>query len=180
MFRVVATQQGFHNQRLREPGEVFDLLVRKDGTYRHATRNEPILSTEGVPIPGRFKKVEVPAKDGYGRPFQKNGKAVPEHADYAEDKGNVGVTEGPNAGESIHLGWMYKVPDSVPIGQYPPNTDFWADNLRLPQPYVVEVAPGSRSAAPIKTFDDDPVRVIAPGTKGSDTGGTGPRPPGMA
>jgi|SRR6516164_288371 hypothetical protein len=180
MFRVVATRQGFHNQRLRERGEVFDLLTNKDGSYRKAYTLEQSIDVQGNPIRGKFKRIEVPAKDGFGRPFAKNGKAVAEHADYAEDLGNVSVSEGPNVGEAIHLGWMYKVPDDTPLGQYPDVLDFWNPKIRLPEPYVASVAPGgvsSRGSAPIKDFEDDKVEVIAPGSKDKVLG-TGPRPPG--
>jgi hypothetical protein len=181
MFRVVATRQGFHNQRLRERGEVFDLLVKKDGSYRQAYKLEPMIDIQNNVIPGRFKRVPIQAKDGMGKLIEgKNGKVVPEHADYAEDIGNVPVDSGPNTGEAIHLGWMFKVPDDTPIGQYPDVLDFWNPKVRLPEPLVASVAPGgvaSRGSAPIKEFEDDKVEVIAPGSRDKVLG-TGPRPPG--
>jgi len=185
MFKVVATQEGHYNQILRTPGEVFELLRRKDGAYRAKYAREPVTTAEGVPIPGQFKKVAVQAKDGYGRPYKgKDGKFIPEHEDYAEDRGNVAITEGPNAGESIHLGWMFKVPDNVPVGIYPEGVDFWNEITRIPPPgYVREIPPGgtvSRAAAPIKSFDDDKVYVVAPGTKDRGAAGPPPRPPGMS
>jgi len=181
MFRVVATRQGFHNQRLRERGEVFDLLTKRDGSYRQAFKLEAVIDLQGNVIPGKWKKAPIQAKDGNGRLMEsKNGKIIPEHADYAEDMGNVSITDGPGVGENIHLGWMFKVPDDTPIGQYPDVLDFWNPKIRLPEPYVVSVAPGgvaSRASAPIKEYEDDKVEVIAPGSR-DKVMGTGPRPPG--
>lgn len=137
--KVVATRQGFYNQILREPGEVFQLLNKADGSMPEATRVEPVLDKDGLPIPRRFKRVAV--KDEHGKPV---------HAHFAKDLGSQLCEDGPSAGESIHLGWMLEVPERVPVGRYPPDTDFWTENVMLPPAVPVQIGQQDRRAAPIK------------------------------
>lgn len=146
--RVVATREGHYNQMLREAGEVFDLLLAKDGSYKRLIIRRPILDNDGNRT-GRFKDHHIIAKDWRGEPVmtegvdkdgKKTGKLVnvAEHEDFAEDIGNVSITDGPLAGEIQHIGWMRRVPPNVPIGFYPPNTDFW-NGMQIPGPTSVRV-----------------------------------------
>lgn len=131
--RVVATRHGVYNQILREPFEVFDLLLTKEGNYKPLLRALPIYDKEGNRT-GKWRKEAVPAKDWNDEPILYQGKAVLEHEDFAEDLGNIAVNEGPLAGEVQHVGWMRKVPPTTPIGIYPENTDFWSPGVMLPPP----------------------------------------------
>lgn len=54
IWRIVATQQGLYNQVLREPGEVFDLLLYSDGTYPVAYKYTPKQTAEGKVIPDEW------------------------------------------------------------------------------------------------------------------------------
>lgn len=123
-WRVVATQQGQYNQVLIEPGTVFDLLLYQDGTYPAATRYEPKKDEKGVAIPDEWDEIPILMKDG-----------TLLHRDFSEDQGPKLMKRGPKMGETIQLGWMRLVHERVPVGLYPPATDFWSGRP-IPPPYV--------------------------------------------
>jgi hypothetical protein len=144
--RVVATQQGFYDQILREVGEVFELLKNKDGSDPQAFRRDQVLDEKGVPIPRKFVKVAL---------FEDEAKKKPLHRDYAEDMGNVLIEQGPLEGETFHNGWMKKVPDRVPCGLYPLDQngallDFWSPHVQLPPAWPRVVGQQDRRAAKIQ------------------------------
>ena len=59
IWRVVATQQGFHNQTLREPGEVFDLLLYPDGSYPPLQRELPKKDEKALRAASTFGRTRV-------------------------------------------------------------------------------------------------------------------------
>ena len=123
IWRVVATQQGFHNQTLREPGEVFDLLLYPDGSYPPLQRELPKKDEKGVIIPDEFT---------YETVYVKGSKPpIPVHRDFAEDRGHVAIKHGPHRGDTMRFGWMKRVPDTVAVGLYDPSVNFW-NNTQLP------------------------------------------------
>lgn len=136
IWRVLATQQGLYNQVLRNPGEVFDLLLHEDGTYPVTYKYTPKKDAAGKDIPDEWDEQVVLGKD-----------KKPIHRDFAEDQGMKTITRGPVRGDTIRFGWMKRVPDRVPIGQYPvafngDMPDFWATHIQLPQ--AVQVIPPPR------------------------------------
>ena len=154
-WKVVATQKGFYNQTFREVGEVFELLCYEDGSYPVAVRELLKRDEKGQPVldpeTGEQVIIEQPIVDAKTK--------KPVHRDYAEDQGARLLKRGPKRGESVHLGWMRRVPDRVPCGMYlqPGETnatlipDFWSPGLQLPQPF--SYAPGA---------PPDPRRIHAP------------------
>jgi hypothetical protein len=148
VWRVVATQQGHYNQVLREIGEVFDLLCYADGTFPIAVKYTQKKDATGKLL-DEWDEEQVLGKD-----------KKPVHRDFAEDQGYKLITRGPVKGDSIRFGWMKRVPDRTPLGQYPPVNngelpDFWSQNVQLPQAH--EVIPGPRSRG-----QQDPRRNHAP------------------
>lgn len=137
IWRVVATQQGHYNQVIREPGEVFDLLLHEDGSYPQAIKYNP-RKADGKVIPDEWDEEVVLGKD-----------KKPLHRDFAEDQGYKTITRGPVKGDTIRFGWMKRVPDRTPIGRYPVGfsgelVDFWATNVQLPQALQVIPPPRER------------------------------------
>ena len=119
--RVQATKQGFYNQFLHEPGEVFDLLDNDDGT---------------MPLKMKQKKVEdvfPPSHPQAGKPTfhwedtdepELTEEGEPIHRDFAPDDSEArGVAHG-FQGETFRHGWMRRVPDETPLGIYPPDVVF--------------------------------------------------------
>lgn len=123
IWRVVATQQGFHNQILREPGEVFDLLLYADGSYPPLQRELPKKDEKGAIIPDEYTYETVYIK----------GTKDPVHRDFAEDRGHIPIKHGPHRGDTMRFGWMKRVADTVPVGLYPEGTNFWNKTM-LPPP----------------------------------------------
>jgi len=137
IWRVVATQQGQYNQVLREIGEVFDLLCYADGTFPIAVKYTQKKDASGKLL-DEWDEEQVLGKD-----------KKPVHRDFAEDQGYKLITRGPVKGDSIRFGWMKRVPDRTPVGQYPTVNngdlpDFWSPNVQLPQAYPVIPPPGDR------------------------------------
>lgn len=137
VWRVVATQQGLYNQVLREPGEVFDLLLYADGTYPVAYKYTPKKDAAGKDIPEEWNEETVLGKD-----------KKPIHSDFAEDQGMKTITRGPVRGDTIRFGWMKRVPDRTPVGRYPVGfggelSDFWG-NTQLPPAVIVIPPPRER------------------------------------
>jgi hypothetical protein len=129
-WKVLAVTWGHHDQILREPGEVFQLLdvvEEDDGSVSYPPQlawvprkvdGKPVLDEFGEQV---FDQVPVLGADGQ-----------PLHREFAEDVGEVPL-RGPHKGETIHLGWQLRVPDSVPIGLYgQPWPDFWAGEDQPP------------------------------------------------
>lgn len=143
LWRVVATQQGFYNQILRDKGEVFDLLTYADGGYPPMEDWVAKKGADGKDIPEEGEYVV--------RKDKKSGIVI--HRDFAEDRGDLQIRKGPMRGEIIRSGWMKLVPADVPVGVYPLDKDgnlpsFWG-RVRLPEPYVREVGTQDRRAAKI-------------------------------
>lgn len=139
MWRIVSTQQGLYNQVLREKGEVFDLLLYEDGTYPPAYKYTQRTDAAGKLLE-EWDEEELLGKDN-----------KPVHRDYAEDQGMKTITRGPVRGDTIRFGWMKRVPDRTPIGQYPVSADgqmpdFWAKNVMLPP--AQQVVPIGRERGP--------------------------------
>lgn len=119
--KVLATQTGFYDQILREPGEVFELLKNEDGS-------DP-LREDWVP------KLDGQGKDtGEGEYVVfRDAKNETIHRDYAPDFGEVVLRSGPKRGETHRFGWMQVVPEGTLVGIYPAGTQF--DRVQqLPQP----------------------------------------------
>jgi hypothetical protein len=117
----VALRQGHYNQCLRNPGEVFDLLCYADGTYPPLVRYEQKLDAAQKPIPDEWDEIVVLGKD-----------KKPVHRDFAEDQGERLIRKGPIKGDVMRFGWMKRVPDKVPVGLYPANSDFWSGYVPTP------------------------------------------------
>lgn len=133
--KVLATQTGFYDQILREPGEVFELLKNEDGS-------DP-LREDWVP------KLDAQGKDtGEGEYVTfRDAKGNTVHRDYAPDFGEVVLRSGPKRGETHRFGWMQVVPDNTPVGIYPAGTQF--DRVhQIPAPRKAEVV--EKIHAPIK------------------------------
>jgi hypothetical protein len=134
-WKVVATQNGLHNNIFREIGEVFDLRTYPDGTYPPLIVYTEKKDKSGKVIEDEYdeKITETMSLDGKKR--------EPSHRDFAEDKGNIAIRKGPKKGEVMRFGWMKRVPDNVPIGIYPAPDgkvpDFWS-NTMLPAPFQRE------------------------------------------
>jgi hypothetical protein len=154
-FKVVATQTGYYNGCEREPGEVFELLLNEDGSYPPKIVPVPNSDENGNRLPG-VKRVRIQMKDCWDRPVTtKDGKAIAEHDDFAEDIGNSPVVDGPAAGEILRLGWMRRVPASVPLGFYPAEFDFWQPNVQLPPVLHRILGQEDRRAAPVLKYRDE-------------------------
>lgn len=119
-WRVVATRPGQYNQVLRTEGEVFDLLCYEDGSYPPAVDYKPKM-VDGKEVPGEWDEVVKVGKD-----------KKPIHRDFAEDQGERLIKKGPIKGDVVRFGWMRRVPDKVPIGLYPRNSDFWSGYTPTP------------------------------------------------
>jgi hypothetical protein len=109
---VVATQQGYYDNILREPGEVFELLNDDNGFVPPATRYVPKLNADGKEIVG----------EGIEEAIEVDGDI--QHRDFAPDMGDQLITSGPKKGEIHRNGWMRRVPPSTPLGQYSPEHSF--------------------------------------------------------
>lgn len=143
-WKVVATQQGQHNQLLRNIGEVFDLMTYPDGTYPAQILYTPKKDKAGVVIEDQYDEKLITCKSIDGK------RTETAHRDFAEDVGPQLQRKGPKKGEVMRFGWMRRVPDDVPVGQYPLQgkesnqlPDFWG-RVQLPQPYQVVPPPDER------------------------------------
>lgn len=112
--RVLATRQGFYNQHLCEPGEVFDLLDNPDGSMPIRMLREYELDKHGKPT-GEY--TETPYLD-------KEGNVM--HRDFAPDMEEL-PGKGLFRGESYAPGWMVQVPDETECGIYEPDVRFRED-----------------------------------------------------
>jgi hypothetical protein len=133
---------GQYNQIMREPGEVFDLLTFPDGTYPHKTREVEKKGPDGKGT-GVFELKVIKMKDG-----------KPAHRDFAADQGVRLVKSGPMKGEVVQLGWMRRVDEKIPVGMYPPGTDFWSPNLQLPQAWPRSIGQQDKRATQIAAHLD--------------------------
>src|SRR5882724_1917286 len=129
--KVLATQTGYYDNIIRDPGEVFELLKNEDGS-------DP-LREDWVP------KLDAQGKD--------TGEGEHVHRDYAPDHGEVVLRSGPKRGETHRFGWMQVVPDTVECGIYPAGTQF--DRvLQMPAPRKAPTV--ERIQAPIKGSTNRP------------------------
>lgn len=167
-WRVVATQQGQYNQFFMEIGMVFDLLTYRDGTYPVATRYVIKKDDNGAPLKGHSEKGEwLPEAWDQVPVIGKDGVAV--HRDFALDLGERALKSGPKKGEVMRVGWMKRVPETVPMGLYPVDengiiqANFWDKRVMLPPAFDVDYAPWNpnkqdkkRNHAPMLEFYPDP------------------------
>jgi hypothetical protein len=157
-WKVLATTWGHHDQILREPGEVFQLLdVEEDGAYPPQMRWVPRKGADGKPALDEFNEQVFDEELVLGADGQ------PLHREFAEDIGDVPLTRGPMKGEAVHLGWQLRVPDTTPIGLYgQPWPDFWAGESDPPhrKPRVAKPAAPRQAAqaAPVRGNRSRPVR----------------------
>ena len=127
--KVQATRQGFYDQVLRDPGEVFELIDEIDGTP-----------------PLRMIRTET-LKDGkptgdYTETVYMDSEGNVMHRDFAPDHEEL-TGRGVFKGDTFSPGWMRQVPDDTPIGLYEPETRFAMDGKQLPQPITRIIKPGS-------------------------------------
>ena len=121
--KVVATREGFYDNILRDPGEVFELLMNDDGSMPIAEQ----FIAKIDPATGK------PAADGSGDYItivDKDGTAI--HRDYAPDQGDVAIRFGPRRGDMMPMGWMLEVPEDTEVGIYPVGTRFGARSVHAP------------------------------------------------
>lgn len=109
-WKVIATQQGAHNQIFREIGEVFDLRTYPDGNYPPLIEYNPKKDKAGKVIEDEYDEVILKTRTLDGKSTE------PAHRDFAEDKGAIAIKRGPKKGEVMRFGWMRRVPDNTPIG----------------------------------------------------------------
>lgn len=160
-WRVLATQLGYYNQQEFFPGEVFDLLNFADGTYPHAVTYHQKKDAQGKDIPDEFEERVVLGAD-----------KQPVHRDFALDEGEKLMKKGPKRGEVIRFGWMKRVPDRTPIGQYPVKdgiceVDFWTKGVQLPQPYQSKPTPRERGPESAKR-NHAPILDVLPAEQTSE------------
>lgn len=135
-WRVVATVQGFYNQTIMDVGMVFDLLTYEDGTYPPMLKHVQKKDDRQQLIPDEWDTTVVVGKDGF---------VV--HRDFSHDQGDKAIKSGPKKGEVMRFGWMKRVPERTPLGQYPVDGDgniqanFWDKNQQLPQAYDIGYHP---------------------------------------
>lgn len=109
--KVQATKQGFYDQCLRDPGEVFELIDEVDGTMPIKMNREYELDKNGKPT-GEYTETVFLDAEGNVR-----------HRDFAPDFDQV-VGRGHFRGETFAPGWMVQVPDDTVIGIYDPEVKF--------------------------------------------------------
>lgn len=131
--RVQATKQGFYDNVLREPGEVFDLLDDVNGEMPLKMTRTYEKDKEGK-ITGEYTEEVYLAKDGN-----------PVHADFAPDGQEVGG-RGTFRGETFTPGWMVQVPDDTLVGIYEPGTKFAMSGKDVPQPIARIIKSGNEPA----------------------------------
>lgn len=132
--KVQATKQGFYDNCLREPGEVFELLNDEKGEMpiRMVRTYE---MKDGKPT-GEYSEVPYMDKDGNVM-----------HADFAPDHEEV-TGRGSFRGETFTPGWMVEVPEETQVGLYDADTTF--------------TSVGREKAMPIKRIikpSDEPVNA---------------------
>lgn len=156
-WRVVATCQGHYNQFFMEVGMVFDLLTYQDGSYPVALKHVQKKDDKGALI-DEWDSTPIIGKDGC---------AI--HRDFSHDQGTKAIKTGPKKGEVMRFGWMKRVPDRTPLGQYPVDGDgniqarFDDRNTQLPQSMDVGYHPWTpgpldrkRNHAPMLAFYPTP------------------------
>ena len=131
--KVQATKQGFYDQVLREPGEVFELVNDASGEMPIRMKREYEIGKDGKPT-GEY--TEEPDLDA-------DGSAV--HADFAPDFEEV-KGRGAFRGETYTPGWMIQVPDDTEVGIYPPETRFSMKGKEQPRPIQRIVRPDNEPA----------------------------------
>lgn len=149
---VQATKQGFYDQILREPGEVFALINKPDGsmpvrmkrTYKKATK-----IVDGVPI--EYSTHE------YTESVYLSAEGEPMHADFSPHSEEWEGTGKEFAGETFREGWMRRVPGDTPVGIYPADQVF-----------------GEERRAPVQRLSGKPGPVNAP--RATPSRGTTERP----
>lgn len=131
--RVQATKQGFYNQHLCDPGEVFDLLDDENGEMPIRMVRTYELDGAGKPT-GEY--TEVPYMD-------KDGNVV--HRDFAPDFEEL-KGRGAFRGETFTPGWMVQVPDETECGIYEPDVRFSMAGRELPKPVQRIIKPANEPA----------------------------------
>jgi hypothetical protein len=120
--RVQATKQGFYDQVLREPGEVFDLSDDANGEMPlRMDRVYELDAKTGKPT-GEFTETVYLDKEGN-----------PMHADFAPDHEEI-TGKGAFRGETFTPGWMISVPEETEVGIYEPDVRFSAQGREVPKP----------------------------------------------
>jgi len=140
--RVIATRAGHYCNVMINPGEVFDLVQNPDGTDPLKMVKTPILDGSGKPT-GRFKTEKF--VDAHGNTM---------HRDFAPAAEAYLIEDGPLSGETVELGWMEEVDESVPvtphlayIDQYRIGFDVETRKVRLKPPPARIKPPAKDSAA---------------------------------
>lgn len=123
--RVRATMPGFYCNVYIDAGQVFDLLQNPDGTDPLKKVRKPKLDASGKET-GKTELVLFKDEDGHTV-----------HRDFAQDTGQYLIEEGPMAGDTVLLGWMEEVDESVPctiegIEQYRHGFDVVTRKPRVP------------------------------------------------
>ena len=130
--RVQATKQGFYDQVLREPGEVFDLLDNDDGTMP-IRMSRTYEMKDGKPT-GEYS--EEPYLD-------KSGNVM--HRDFAPDFEEV-AGRGAFRGETFTPGWMVEVPETTQLGIYEADVRFSMTGKDVPKPIARIIKPANEPA----------------------------------
>lgn len=128
--KVQATKQGYYDQCLREPGEVFELVNELDGTMpiRMVRTYE---MKDGKPT-GEWSEVPYIDKDGNVM-----------HRDFAPDHEEV-TGRGSFRGETFAPGWMMEVSEDTEVGIYDPETRFNAVGREIAQPVQRIIKPSDQ------------------------------------
>jgi hypothetical protein len=131
--KVQATKQGFYDNVLREPGEVFELFNDANGEMPLKMDRTYEKDKDGK-MTGEYTEEVHLGKDGN-----------PVHADYAPD-GEELRGRGAFRGETFTPGWMVQVPDDTEIGIYPPEQKFSAAGKEAPRPISRIIKPANEPA----------------------------------
>jgi hypothetical protein len=127
--RVMATKQGQYCNMLIEPGWVFDLLNDAPADAPRMNPQTGELTTDGSGIPVREDWIPTLVQDPKTKQMVDSGEGdwkifidkrtkKPIHRDFSRDEGRVMLKRGPIRGESVEVGWMEEVPETVPVTEF--------------------------------------------------------------
>lgn len=174
--RVMATKSGQYCNVFIEPGWVFDL--RDDGGPETPRINADgsITRGDGPGYPIRedwIPRLEMDPKtkqmidtgEGEYKIYLDRKTKKPIHRDFSEDEGVVMLRRGPIRGETIQVGWMELVSDSMPLTEFPDGNlnDVLAmcANGFNPDTRKLRMVPASKRPDPVKDQKSGKVTPVA-------------------
>ena len=170
--RVMATRQGQMCNILIEAGWVFDLRDdMPEGAARMNVKGEIVHEGDGYPVREDWvpklaldpkTKQMVDTGEGEYVVFTDPRTKRPIHRDFSRDDGAVMLRRGPIRGETVQVGWMREVSESVPV------TDFDGTPLNeLLEQNRHGFNPDSRAQRRVSpSLRPDPVKIPGSGVSG--------------